>query len=306
MLLTKYQLPPPPTNISELSLWDALEEFLMALRSSGASEKTIKAYRAGISDFIKFCGKGFVKEVTVNDVIKWRLSRLREGFDRSVKDDVKARQLTLHYYSLYVRSFLKWLGLKDEVSIVKAPRRRSITTLSDNEVVKLLNASRDLLDLLIICLLIETGLRAQELLSLTIDDIDLESKEIYVRSGKYGEERVVFIGPLTERVLSKYLEGFNSSDGRLIPLTYSGLYKRLKTLAKRAGLDPKKVRPHILRHTFATEALKKGLALPALQAILGHKDIKTTQVYLHLLKEDIKKLYMNIFSKQPTLGKELT
>jgi integrase/recombinase XerD len=278
----------------------------MALRSSGASEKTVKAYRAGISDFIKFCGKGFVKEVTVNDVIKWRLSRLREGFDRSVKDDVKARQLTLHYYSLYVRSFLKWLGLKDEVSIVKAPRRRSITTLSDNEVVKLLNASRDLLDLLIICLLIETGLRAQELLSLTIDDIDLEGREIYVRSGKYGEERVVFIGPLTERVLSKYLEGFNSSDGRLIPLTYSGLYKRLKTLAKRAGLDPKKVRPHILRHTFATEALKKGLALPALQAILGHKDIKTTQVYLHLLKEDIKKLYMNIFSKQPTLGKELT
>jgi len=306
--LTKYQLPLPPSNVLELSLWDALEEFLMALRSSGASEKTVKAYRAGISDFIKFCGRNYVKEVTVNDVIRWRLSRLREGFDKSVKDDVKARQLTLHYYSLYVRSFLKWLGFKDEVSIVRAPRRRSITTLSDNEVIKLLNASRDILDLLIICLLIETGLRAQELLSLTIDDINLENKEIYVRSGKYGEERVVFIGPLTEKVLSKYLESFNSSDSRLIPLTYSGLYKRLKTLARRAGLDPKKVRPHILRHTFATEALKRGLALPALQVILGHKDIKTTQVYLHLLKEDVKKLYMNIFSKQPTsiVSKELT
>ncbi|MEM0361800.1 MAG: tyrosine-type recombinase/integrase [Sulfolobales archaeon] len=294
--MTRYQLPPPSDSISELSVWDALEEFLLSLRSSGVSEKTIKSYRAGISDFLKFCGKQYVKEISVNDVIKWRLARLKNGFNRSVRGDSKATQLTLHYYSLYVRAFLKWLGFKDEISVVKAPRRRVVSTLTENEVAKLLNASRDILDLLIICMLIETGLRAQELLSLTVNDVDLVNKEIYVRLGKYGEERVVFIGPLTEEVLRKYLEGY--SGDRLIPLTYSGLYKRLKTLAKIAGVDPKKVRPHILRHTFATEALRRGLALPALQRILGHRDIKTTQIYLHLLKEDVKKLYMNVFARR--------
>lgn len=294
--MTRYELPPPPEGISELSVWDALEEFLLSLRSSGISEKTIKSYRIGISDFLKFCDKRYVKELSVNDVIKWRLTRLKSGFSRSVRKDSKATQLTLHYYSLYVRAFLKWLGFKEEVSVVKAPRRRVVATLSEGEVAKLINSSRDIVDLLIICLLIETGLRAQELLSLTINDIDLTNKEIYVRLGKYGEERVVFIGPLTEEVLRKYLEVHY--EDKLIPLTYSGLYKRLKTLAKRAGVDPRKVRPHILRHTFATEALKRGLALPALQRILGHRDIKTTQIYLHLLKEDVKRLYMNVFSKQ--------
>ncbi|MEM4752839.1 MAG: phage integrase N-terminal SAM-like domain-containing protein, partial [Sulfolobales archaeon] len=68
--MTRYQLPPPSDSISELSVWDALEEFLLSLRSSGVSEKTIKSYRAGISDFLKFCGKQYVKEISVNDVIK--------------------------------------------------------------------------------------------------------------------------------------------------------------------------------------------------------------------------------------------
>jgi len=292
--LVRSSLPPPPDGVKELNVWDALEEFLTALRASGISEKTVKAYRAGISDFLKFCGKNRVSELSVNDVLKWRVFRLKNGFQRSSKDS-KARQLTLHYYSLYVRSFLKWLGFGNDVSVVRAPRGRVVQALSEAEVLKLLEASRDLLDLLIVCLLFETGLRAQELLSLTVNDVDLINKEIYVRSGKYGEERVVFFGQLTEAVLSRYLETL--SDERLIPLTYSGLYKRLKTLAKRAGLDPKKVRPHVLRHTFATEALKRGLVLPALQRLLGHRDIKTTQVYLHLLKEDIKKLYMEVFSK---------
>ncbi len=298
MILTRFQLPPPRKGIELASVWDALEEFLTALRASGASEKTVKAYKAGITDFLKFCNKKLVSELNTDDVVKWRIARLKDGFSRGVRNDIKARQLTLHYYSLYVRSFLKWLGFNDEVSTVKAPRRRVVSTLSEGEMLKLLNAARDILDLLIISLLIETGLRAQELLSLTVGDIDLNNKEIYVRSGKYGEERVVFIGPLTEEVLSKYLEAFNGNSERLIPLTYSGLYKRLKTLSKRAGVDVRKVRPHILRHTFATEALKKGLALPALQRLLGHRDIKTTQIYLHLLKEDVKRLYMEVFSKQ--------
>lgn len=294
--MVRFELPDPPEDINEYTVWDALEEYLLSMEAGGASHKTIKAYRAGISDFLKFIGKKRVGEITSGDFTKWKLHRLRNGFPHGSKDKKKI-QMTLHYYSLYVRSFLKWLGIIDKAPAVSRPRgRRTLKSLSPAEVYALFQASRDILDMLIVSILFETGLRAQELLSLEIEDIDLENREIRVRGAKYGEERAVFIGPTSYAILKDYLK--NADGPKLIPLSYSGLYKRLKTLAKRAGVDASKVRPHVLRHTFATEALKRGLNLIALQSLLGHKDIKTTQIYLHLMKEDLKKAYLKIFSRE--------
>ncbi len=293
--MVKFDLLPPPEDIRDWNVWDALEEFLVSLAASGASDKTLKAYRAGISDFLKFAGKELVKELSHKDFTAWRIKRLKEGFPRGSKDRRKA-QMTLHYYSLYVRAFLQWLGVMSKVPAVSRPRgRKVIETLTPREIWSLIDASRDVLDVLIVAMLFETGLRAQELLSITVDDVNVEKGEIVVRGAKYGEERVVFFGPLTGKVLKEYVKGLRKGD-RLIPLSYSGLYKRLKTLAKRAGVDPSKVRPHVLRHTFATEALRRGVNLMALQELLGHKDIKTTQTYLHLLKEDIKREYLRAFA----------
>jgi len=295
--MVKFELPEPSTDPKELSLKEALEEFLISLEAAGASEKTVKAYRIAIRDFISFLDKEKVAELTPRDFTKWKLERLRKGFTKGSKERRKT-QMTLHYYSLYVRSFLKWLQVLDNAPAVSRPKGRTkIKTLSPEEIYKLANASRDQLDMLIIALLFETGLRAQELLSLETEDIDIENREIRVKNAKYGEERVVFYGPMTESILRNYLPMIK--EGKLIPLSYSGLYKRLKTLAKRAGIDPKKVRPHILRHTFATEAIRRGLNLFAVQALLGHKDIKTTQIYLHLLKEDLRKQYLQAFGKEP-------
>ncbi|MCD6323572.1 MAG: tyrosine-type recombinase/integrase, partial [Desulfurococcales archaeon] len=270
----RFELPEvSPEDVAELGVWEALEEFLMSLEAAGASEKTVKAYRAGISDFLKFVGKEKVRDLRVGDFTRWKLERMRKGFPKGSKDRRKA-QMTLHYYSLYVRSFLKWLGVVKSAPAVSRPRGRSqVSVLTPKEVYALLNAARDVIDVLVVALLFETGLRAQEVLSLTIDDIDLENREIKVRNAKYGEERTVFFGPLTQAVLQRYLRTV-SEGNKLIPLSYSGLYKRLKSLARRAGVDPSKVRPHILRHTFATEALRRGLNLVALQTLLGHKDIK--------------------------------
>ncbi len=290
----------------ERSNEEAMEAFLDALLAAGASEKTVKAYRAAIKDFLDFLGDKPLKEVTVEDLNRWRAERLQHGFPRKRRnrkrrqdpyEEKRNRLATLHYYTLFVRSFLKWLGLDLEVPIVKKPRRKEVEALTEDEVRRLLEACNDLLDLLIVALLLETGLRASEALSLRVSDVDLERGEIRVRHGKYGEQRTVFFGPMTRRVLEAWLQSNQLlPDDRLIPLSYSGLYKRLKSLAKRAGLPLEKVRPHVLRHTFATEALRRGMNLIAVQKLLGHRDVKVTQIYTHLLREDVKAQYLMAFA----------
>ncbi len=299
--MVKFELGPPPPGILERSNREVLEEFLASLLAAGASEKTVRVYRAAIEDFLEFIGDKPLRMVGVEDVRRWRMERLRKGFPRKRRnkrnsdpvEERRWRQMTLHYYTLLLRGFFEWLGLNVRVPVVKAPRRREVEALSEQEVYALLYASRDLLDILIVALLVETGLRAREALELRWRDIDFNRGEIRVRAAKYGEERTVFYGPLTRQALYVWFNQRRprSMDEKVLGLSYSGLYKRLKSLARRAGLDPRKIRPHVLRHTFATQALRKGMSLIAVQRLLGHRDVKVTQVYTHLLKEDLRLQY---------------
>lgn len=303
--MVKFELGSPPPGVLERSNREVLEEFLASLLAAGASEKTVRVYRAAIEDFLEFIGDKPLRLVSGEDVRRWRMERLRKGFPRKRRnrrnsdpvEERRWRQMTLHYYTLLLRGFFEWLGLSVRVPVVKAPRRREVEALSEQEVYLLLNASRDVLDVLIVALLVETGLRAQEALELRWRDIDFNSGEIRVRAAKYGEERIVFYGPLTRQALIVWFNEKKprSLDERVLGLSYSGLYKRLKSLAKRAGLDPRKIRPHVLRHTFATQALRKGMSLIAVQRLLGHRDVKVTQVYTHLLKEDLRLQYTAAF-----------
>ncbi|MCE4615434.1 MAG: tyrosine-type recombinase/integrase [Desulfurococcales archaeon] len=288
-----------PPEVEDLGVRKAIDEYLLALELAGASKRTLKVYRAALLDFARFVGE----DVKCSDAAKrlrdWLVARRRNGFSRS-KSKGKSAIVTLHYYYMFVRRFLSWCGIKLRAPRVPRPMNGISDVLRWDDIVRLLRASRDLLDRVIVLLLAETGLRSSELLGLKVEDIDFDSGEIVVRNAKYGKERIVFLGEESGSVLQEYIDLKRlSSEEKIIQLSYQALYKRLKRLARDAGLPVEKVRPHVLRHTFATEALRRGMSLPALQRILGHSDIKITQVYLHLVKEDVKREYLSIFNKLP-------
>ena len=302
--MTRFDLGDPPSDILERSVAEAVKEFIRALRGAGADEKTVKSYRSALKDFAEFAGNKKLGEVGIEDINRWRVERLEKGFPREKPardeyDALRKRRVTLHYYTLFLRSFFRWAGHPVQVPVVRLPPGRHIDVLGREEVVRLLSVSRDTLDRLIVSILFETGLRARELLELRVADVDPASRRIRVRRSKYGRERIVFYGPLSQSALEEWFSLRRPKpDDKLIPLTYTGLYKRLKTLARRAGIDPARLRPHILRHTFATESLRGGMSLIALQRILGHSDVKTTQIYTHLVVDDLKQQYEAVFSAQ--------
>ncbi|MEM0015521.1 MAG: tyrosine-type recombinase/integrase [Saccharolobus sp.] len=269
---------------------DLYEAFINALLIAGAGNGTIKLYSTAVKDFLNFIGKD-PRKVTAEDVNKWVISLLnRQGKTKGDEMDKKrARNVTVRYYVIAVRRFLKWLGIPIKPPIPKI-RKKEVKALTEEEINRVLEACKRARDKLIIRLLLDTGLRANELLSIKIKDIDIDNNMIRVRNTKNGEERVVFFTDNTKQILKKYIRGKNLDD-KLFYITYDALYRKLKRLGEKVGID---LRPHVLRHTFATLSLKRGMNLITLQKLLGHKDLKTTQIYTHLILEDLRNEYLKV------------
>mgnify|MGYP001772519019 CR=1 FL=1 len=272
---------------------DPYTDFINALTISGASENTIKVYSIAIKDFLDFVKKD-PREVTVSDLNSWIMSILRrETRDKITKSDVEKRRkksVTARLYIIAVLRFLKWLG-KDIKPTIPRTRRVEVKALTEEQVELLLKNIKRLKDKVLISLLLDTGLRAKELLSVKVSDVNLQNRSIIVRNTKNGETRVVFFTEKTARLLSKYIQGLKSDD-YLFNISYYALYRKLKRLGKKLGID---LRPHILRHTFATIAIRRGVPLPIVQRLLGHKDIRTTQIYTHIVNSDVEEAYKKVF-----------
>ncbi len=277
-----------------MTVSQAAELFLRGLEAAGASRLTAKAYRAALESFLSSLDQSRpASSLTAEDYIRW-LERERSRGPQGPRGGRWSS--TLHYYSIFVRRFLKWLGISGFMPAMPQRRSEFSGALSWAEVQKLIGAARDLIDVLIVGLAAESGLRAREMVSLRWSQVDLNRGVARV-VGKYNKERSIILGPLTLQAL-RLLYPPRSPDDRILGISYQAIYDRLKSMAARAGLDPSRVRPHVLRHTFATEALRRGMSLPALQRLLGHSDIKVTQLYLHLLDDDIRAEYERVFGAQ--------
>ena len=144
-----------------------------------------------------------------------------------------------------------------------------------------------------------SGLRATELVSLPLNAVPRDAPFLTV-TGKGGQQRMVPVSSRARLALSRWL-ALRSGEGRqLFPsrsgqghLTRIRLFQLLRELALRTGIAPEKVSPHVLRHAFATHLLANGADLRVIQTLLGHSDLSTTEIYTHVLEDQIKDLVLN-------------
>ena len=164
--------------------------------------------------------------------------------------------------------------------------------LSDDEANKLTNACETFREKFVIWTLLDTGLRLLEFANLTKDNIQWQERRlvIYGKGGPYGKKTKRRIIPMTERV--RRLMEYHFAENSGIGITKRTVARVVKKVADKAGIS-KPVSPHILRHTFSVNCIKRGISTRALQTLLGHDRLITTELYLNLSPEDAIREFLN-------------
>jgi site-specific recombinase XerD len=303
------------SSISEL-LTDFLEHQEI---EQNRSQKTIENYHHYLMRMVDFTDDCDISKLDAEMVRKWRLN-LNRTTDSAGQPLSKTTQ---NYHLIALRSFLKYLAKRDikalssdKIELAKVARPQ-VGFLDNAEVTRLVGAIDTstpvgLRDRALIEMLFSGGLRVSELVNLDRDHINLERREFMVR-GKGQKDRPIFISPSAANWIKLYLDsrrdnyvplfihysGSKSSldDGRYTRLTPRSVQRLIKRYSKQAGIT-KDVTPHTLRHSFATDLLMNGADLRSVQALLGHANISTTQVYTHITDPQLKSVHERFHNKQ--------
>lgn len=312
-------------------LYKLKREFLEHLEiEKGRSLKTVDNYSRYLDRFLEFSEVKDPADITDDIVRKYRLWLARQpGNPTSADKHATLKKKTQNYYLIALRQFLKYLSKRDvkslapeRIDLAKTPERE-LDLVTTRELQRLLEAPdmahseaktqykklMALRDKAILELLFSTGLRVSELVALN-RDIDLSRDEFSVR-GKGEKVRVVFISDEAREAVQTYLDvrtdmeeplfislSHNTTDTTRI--TSRSVERIVKRYATRSGIDPKKMSPHKLRHAFATDLLENGADLRSVQALLGHADISTTQIYTHVTDKHLKEIHRKYHGKKRT------
>ena len=265
------------------------------------SEHTLKSYQRDIKQLISFCALQDIQQWQDIQAIEIRnhiANRHRKGItSKSLQRELSA-----------IRSFYNYLLKKQQVKSnparhVKAPKqiRKLPKVLDVDQMAGMLGREADsfleIRDLAMFELFYSSGLRLSELVSLNITDIDLAERELQVLKGKGGKQRNLPIGSKAVSALTKWINlrtettdpaMFISNKGKR--LGQRSIQLRLDRWCKKIGL-PEHVHPHMLRHSFASHLLESSHDIRAVQELLGHSNISTTQIYTHLDFQHLAEVY---------------
>jgi site-specific recombinase XerD len=284
------------------------------------SQKTIANYDHYLTRLIDFAGEIDVSDIDAELVRKWRLWLNRLGTNTA--DELQ--KTTQNYHLIALRSFLKFCAKRgidaipaDKIELART-KRTQVTFLNEEEMERLLRepdtaAENGLRDRALLELLYSSGLRVSELVGLNKDHVNLKRREFMVR-GKGQKDRPIFISETAAEWVGRYLEkradnstplfirvgGSKKIDhtGNHLRLTARSIQRMVARYALMAGIT-KHVSPHTLRHSFATDLLMNGADLRSVQAMLGHSNISTTQIYTHVTDPHLKNVHEKFHRRKP-------
>ena len=280
----------------------------------GLSVRTIENYKHYLETFFEEMHIDNIQSLTEDDVQKFRLV-----LNRRKTQTGTLKPVTQNYYLIALRAFLKYLRTQnietlspDAIELSKTGMR-DLDLITKEELNRLLNAPEQdsiigLRDKAILETLFSTGLRVAELCSLA-RAIDITQDSVAVR-GKGDKVRSVFLSHSAQGAIKKYLNARtdmeealfiqhhassnNKDDARL---STRGVERIVEKYGKKAGIG-KRVTPHILRHSFATDLLNNGADIRSVQELLGHANIATTQIYTHITNPQLRDIHKKFHNKK--------
>ena len=284
-----------------INLIEKYIEFIFAQKN--LAKNTVASYENDLSEFAKFIGNNDFLDLNVSEFKKY-VSYLSKNFSPSSHSRKlsSVKNFFLYLYDLKLVS-------KTPIDFIDFPKlpKKIPKFLSESEVNNLIEKSyedksfKGLRTTLLIEILYATGIRVSELVSISLGDISDNFSSIVIR-GKGGKQRIVPLFGKVKTVLKRYVNFLNQlkqptkslflfpSNSKFGHLTRNRFFQILKNLGKQIHLDLNRISPHVLRHSFASHLLSRGVDLRIIQESLGHKDISTTQIYTHVQSSKLRKI----------------
>ncbi len=275
-----------------------ISSFLTAKKIDGLSPKTLKNYQEMLGAFAVQVDK-HVTKITTDDI------RAYIGYlsGRGLKDS----SIQTHINTL--RSFFAWLDMEDiikrnpmrKIKSLKIDRIKARRPLSPEELEQLRDGCHTYKEKALVEFLVSSGCRLSEVTGIRVNQVDWQTRSVVVL-GKGHKERIVYFSVRAKLMLQEYLTGrkggealFASSRTPYEPMSPRAIEKALQKIGDRAG-EARRIHPHLMRHTFATNALHGGMDLTVIQHLLGHTDPKTTLIYAELRLDAIKYAYERVIA----------
>lgn len=294
----------PPLNDADCAAIDRFVE--QAWSEFGLAENTLASYRSDLTGFARWLGGHGSGLASASRELLYRYLAVRAAAKYTARSNARLLSTLRRYYKLMRR-----IGMveQDPTLLLDAPvlPRSLPKALSEREVEELIRAPdvtapRGLRDRAMLELLYATGLRVSELVSLRADQINLRQGVLRV-TGKGGKDRLVPLGEEAQDWLERYVTQARPllvrgriTDAIFVTARASGMTRQMfwvmvKKNGQSAGIASQRISPHVLRHSFATHLLNHGADLRALQLLLGHSSLSTTQIYTHVAREGLKRLH---------------